>query len=164
MKNKRRIMSVGLTIAILGTSFMVGSGVEIDPVLATAEEAAKKLFVMGEQKNELIIENPNKENGAYVYANYLQGLDGNEDYIIAQRDCGGYAIFEKESMEIIEYSSLGNSPYSNIKKEDTYYAGPINYYKKEKGEVKNIHTGKSIKKEKLSEVAKKIKDNLADKR
>ena len=132
MKSKRRILTVGLALMVLSSTFAFGSVVEIDPVLETAEEAAKKLFSMGAQKDELIIENPNKEDSTYVYANYLQGLDGNEDYIIAQRDSGGYAIFEKESMELIEYSSLETSPYSNVKKENAYYAGPVNYYKKEK--------------------------------
>ena len=41
MKSKRRILSVGLAIVVLGTSFIVGSGVKIDPVLQMAEEAAK---------------------------------------------------------------------------------------------------------------------------
>ena len=42
MKNKRRILSVGLATLILSSTFAFGSVVELDPVLETAEEAAGK--------------------------------------------------------------------------------------------------------------------------
>lgn len=40
MKNKRRILSIGLVALILSSTFAFGSVVEFDPVLETAEEAA----------------------------------------------------------------------------------------------------------------------------
>ena len=38
MKNKRRIMSVGLATLILSSTFAFGSVVELDPILEKAEE------------------------------------------------------------------------------------------------------------------------------
>lgn len=40
MKNKRKILSVGLALTVLSSTFVFGSVVEIDPVLETAEEFA----------------------------------------------------------------------------------------------------------------------------
>ena len=42
MRNKRKILSVGLATLILSSTFAFGSVVELDPVLETAEEAAGK--------------------------------------------------------------------------------------------------------------------------
>ena len=42
MKNKRKILSVGLATLILSSSFAFGSVVELDPILERAEEFAQK--------------------------------------------------------------------------------------------------------------------------
>ena len=110
MKNKRQILSVGLAMLILSSTVAFGSVVETDPILEKAEEFAKILFEvkLGKEEQEsnelleLLGEEIDETKDGYIHASYLQGLDGEEDYILAQRENGGYAIFEKESMEVIE--------------------------------------------------------------
>ena len=96
----------------------------------------------------------------YVFSSYLKGVDGEEDYILSQCESGGYAIYEKESMELIEYSDTATSPYSNIIEEMRHYAGLANYYQNKGGKMKNLTTGEIVEKEKLEPVAKKIKVKL----
>ena len=167
MKNKRRIMSVGLATLILSSTFAFGSVVEIDPILEQAEEFAQTLFEteLGKEEQEsqelleILGEEEKDTKGGYIHASYLQGLDGEEDYILAQRENGGYAIFEKESMEVIEYSNLSSAPYQGLLV-DRYYAGPANYYEKKDGKIKNVRTGEIFKQAELSKLAKEMKNDL----
>ena len=164
MKNKRKVLSMLLTVAVLGTSFVMSSTEKLDETLEQAEEFAQTLFEteLGKEEQEskelleILGEEEKDTKGGYIHASYLQGLDGEEDYILVQRENGGYAIFEKESMEVIEYSNLSSAPYQGLLV-DRYYAGPANYYEKKDGKIKNVHTGETFKEEKLSEIAKNIK-------
>ena len=167
MKYKRKILSVGLAALILSSTFAFGSVVELDPILEKAEEFAQTLFEteLGKEEQEskellgILGEEVEEPKSGYIHASYLQGLDGEEDYILVQRENGGYAIFEKESMEVIEYSNLSSTPYQASLTE-RYYAGPANYYEKKDGKVKNIHTGETFKEEHLTQTAKEIKNRL----
>lgn len=167
MKNKRKVLSMLLTVAVLGTSFVMSSTEKLDETLEQAEEFAQTLFEteLGKEEQEskelleILGEEEKDTKGGYIHASYLQGLDGEEDYILVQRENGGYAIFEKESMEVIEYSNLSSAPYQGLLV-DRYYAGPANYYEKKDGKIKNVHTGETFKEEKLSEIAKNIKNDL----
>ena len=110
MKNKRRGLAILLALTVLGTSFVIGSTIEEDPILEQAEFFAQTLFEteLGKEEQEskellgILGEEVEEPKGGYIHASYLQGLDGEEDYILAQRENGGYAIFEKESKEVIE--------------------------------------------------------------
>lgn len=57
---------------------------------------------------------------------YLYNLDDSADYIYVEFNNGGYAVFLKQTMEMLEYSARGNLDYdtSSSKK---YYAGPGSY-------------------------------------
>ena len=96
-------------------------------------------------------------------ADYLQGLDEENDYIIVNSSVGGYAIFEREGMELIEYSDTNASPYGQESVE-IYYAGPTNYYQKEKDKVKHIYTGEKFEKEQMHDVAKAVKEKIKENR
>ena len=167
MKNKRRVLSMLLALTVLGTSFVMSSTERSDETLERAEKFAQKLFEteLGKEEQEskellgVLGEEVEEPKSGYIHASYLQGLDGEEDYILAQRENGGYAIFEKESMEVIEYSNLSSAPYQGLLV-DRYYAGPANYYEKKDGKIKNVRTGETFKGEKLSEIAKDIKNDL----
>ena len=100
----------------------------------------------------------------YIYSSYLKGADGENDYILTQCATGGYAIFEKDSMEIIEYSDKENSPYKNIIVEDNYYAGPFAYFTKKGEGLENIKTGEFIEKEKTIKIAKQLKNKISEDR
>lgn len=57
MKNKRRVLSTLLAVAVLGTTFIMSSTEKLDETLERAEEEAKKLFAMGVQKANCIFIN-----------------------------------------------------------------------------------------------------------
>lgn len=63
---------------------------------------------------------------------YLYGLDNSTDYIYVDFKDKGYVIYQKDSMEMLEYSATGEGPYCDIE-ERKYYAGPSNYYIKKDG-------------------------------
>ena len=75
---------------------------------------------------------------------YMYNLDDSADYIYIEFEDSGYAIYDKKTMVLLEYSLQGSLPYtdSNASK---YYAGPTNYlYKNENNQFHNIITGKQI--------------------
>ena len=70
---------------------------------------------------------------------YIYNLDNSADYIYVEFENGGYAIYAKQTMEMLEYSLQDSLPYtdSNASK---YYAGPANYfYKNEKRSVRGAN-------------------------
>ena len=156
MKNKNRVVSGLLALIVMTVSFLCGSTSVVDPILDSATQITKKIFSANAVKD--------KTTHGYIYSSYLMGTDGEEDYILAQCVTGGYAIFERESMEIIEYSDKESSPYQDIAKEDRYYAGPFAYFKKKEQHLENIKTGKFINKEKSVGIADELKSKIKDDR
>ena len=72
----------------------------------------------------------------------LYSLDGSEDFVCTEFNEGGYAVFYKESMELLEQSSTGR-----ILKDDgqkLYYGGPADYYSKSGKVFQNIKTKEII--------------------
>ncbi len=63
----------------------------------------------------------------------LYNLDDSADYIYVEFANEGYAIFSSITMEMMEYSLQGKSPYYSSK-DKMYYSGPSNYLIK-KGDV-----------------------------
>jgi len=60
---------------------------------------------------------------------YLYNLDGSSDYIYVEFENSGYAIYYKETMELLEYSAQGylSYPTDSIK----FYGGPSMYLTKQ---------------------------------
>lgn len=97
MKRKTRILAVALgTILILSSTFCLSLTKIIDETLDLAEQTARKIFAQSDE-----------QTFGTVYAQYLSGLDGENDYILVNRRPKGYVIFAKENMELIEYSEEG---------------------------------------------------------
>lgn len=73
----------------------------------------------------------------------LYNLDDSADYFYVEFKNGGYAVFAKQTMELMEYSVQGQLPYeqNNLKK---YYAGPTNYIQKQNNKFIDIATGKKL--------------------
>ena len=119
MKNKtKRILATTLCgILTVSSTVFLNSTAEVDEDLERAKELAKSIFVQVEEDQEQ----------PYYYADYIKGLDGEEDYIIVGRhNASGYAVFERSEMELVEYSETGEMPIKNTNA--SYYAGPANYY------------------------------------
>lgn len=74
---------------------------------------------------------------------YLYNLDDSADYIYVTFDDGGYAVFNKYTLEMLEYSPLGCLPYENDSSM-RYYAGPANYLQKKNNCFEDIITGQII--------------------
>ena len=152
---KKRLVALALVMTLAVSASMFVATKEIAPELLAAEEITRKIF------------GANAENGEreqeVLQASYLQGLDEESDYIIVNSSIGGYAIFERAGMELIEYSDKNASPYA---KDDgsAYYAGPTNYFKKENEKFKHIYTGEKFEKAQMREVAKTVKERIKENR
>lgn len=74
---------------------------------------------------------------------YLYNLDGASDYIYVAFENGGYAVYYKVTMELLEYSAQGslNYPSTNVNK---YYGGPGMYFTKQNDGFVDILTGKFL--------------------
>ena len=54
---------------------------------------------------------------------YLYSIDGSSDYIYAELDGGGYAVFLSQTLELLEYSPRGTLPYPEDAQQKCY-CGP----------------------------------------
>lgn len=157
MKKKKMLaLFLGSFLAVSSTMFW--GGVAIDPELTAAEDITRKIF-----NANIANENEKKKKIGYFAAEYLPGLDQENDYILVNNTLGGYAIFEREGMELIEYSDKTASPYGQ-ERDEIYYAGPANYYRKDKETIKHIYTGETVDKEQILDKAKNIKEKIKEKR
>ena len=147
-KSISRILSIVIFFAAI---FCVSGTAENDELKNLAGAIANKLFSSEENAVEQV-----------VYTHDLKGLDGEEDYIIAEGQAKGYVIFSREDLQIIEYSAEGKSPFNSLEKNDSYYAGPANYFTKENDDAKHIFTGEKIKKENLKVVSDKLKTKISE--
>ena len=93
---------------------------------------------------------------------YLYNLDNAPDYIYVLFDGGGYAVFNRHTFEMLEYSPAGQLPYEDSLVK--YYAGPVNYLQKDvNGGFKDVATGQvvEIDEQQATALANKIrKSNL----
>ena len=149
-KNFSKIISVLSVIVLIASMFVLGSSYYVDEYLKTAQYIAEELFKQLEQTEEI----------SYVDVRYLKGLDGQEDYILTEREGQGYAIFEKEDMNLIEFSVNDKSPYFDVEQSQIYYAGPSNYFRYENNDFYNLNTNKKVKDKYFKDIAKNIKKEL----
>jgi hypothetical protein len=68
-------------------------------------------------------------------------LDDSDDYLYVEFETGGYAVFFKENMEMLEYSPTKDFPTSNDK---IYYCGPNNVFVKNDKCFKNVLTNETV--------------------
>ena len=68
---------------------------------------------------------------------YLYGIDNSLDYVYVDFKDGGYVIYDKHTMEMLEYSQTGDGPYDGVSG-NKYYDGPAKYYAK-KEDDKFLH-------------------------
>lgn len=74
---------------------------------------------------------------------YVYNLDDAADYIYVEFEEGGYALFARETMEMMEYSLQGTLPYSDSSIRN-YYAGPSNYLQKINAKFIDMKTNKPL--------------------
>jgi hypothetical protein len=76
-------------------------------------------------------------------AEYLYSLNDSPDFVYVNFENYGYAIFMKDTAELLEYSPSGNLSFPNTfgKK---YYGGPTNYFSKNNEYFVDIDTNESF--------------------
>lgn len=74
---------------------------------------------------------------------YIYNLDDSADYICVTFESGGYVIYAKETMEMLEYNLEGSLPYDKTASKK-YYAGPTNYLQKQNNQFCNMLSGEKI--------------------
>lgn len=151
MKKFRNLIYSIIMVGVLMSTIILSSFSQADKVLLNAEEITKKLLEVGLAEDEEL---------GYISTSYVKGLDGNEDYILAVCETGGYAIYEKETYELIEYSPIGTSPYNQIAENDSYYAGPVNYFKKVDNNYESLTTHEKISVSSGKAIALNLKGKL----
>jgi hypothetical protein len=121
-ENMKRIKVIGLIMLIGICGFLLATipTSSIDSVGAvkvietvSIEELTKELF--GDVKIKKI--------------EYLYNYDDTSDYIYVTYKDGGYAVYLKDSMDLMEYSDNGELPYEKVK-DKKYYGGPMAYLEK----------------------------------
>ena len=148
MKNIIKIFYSIMMIGILVSTMILTSFSSADEILLNAEEITAKLLSVGLNEDESV---------GYINTSYIKGLNEETDYILAECETGGYAIFEKDTYELIEYSPIGQSPYHAINKSESYYAGPVNYFKKSNDGFENLNTKETISKTEGALIASNIR-------
>ena len=149
---KKSILAIVLSIIMLSTYIMALGGSSLyDEELFLAKDITTMIL--------------DAEEGR-VYASFLKGLNGDEDFILAYTNDGGYAVFSREDMQLLEYSKSGN-PYAGINNNLSYYAGPTNYYEKNNSTFSDVMRGDALTALQATEIgnqlAIKIEENRLDK-
>ena len=70
---------------------------------------------------------------------YLHSTDNSLEFVYVDFEEDGYVIYDKNTMEMLEYSQTGDGPYSGITG-NKYYDGPTKYYAEEDGFLNPIAT------------------------
>ncbi len=94
---------------------------------------------------------------------YIYNLDDSADYIYVEFENGGYAVYAKNTMEMMEYSLQGNLPYdTSVSKK--YYAGPSNYLQNVDGQFYNVESGEqlTLSKAEAYEFANTVRDSVLE--
>lgn len=94
---------------------------------------------------------------------YMYNLDESADYVYTEFNEGGYAIFAKQTMEMLEYSASGCLPY-NLTSSKMYYAGPTNYIQKQNNKFIDIMSKSEVvmSANEIATYAKKLRKTLIE--
>ena len=153
----RKFISMLLTVFMcLSVLFLTLGTMKADKALLNAVDIAEKLFESNSFEEE------NSSNIRRSTAKYIKGFDDNEDFIIVESDVGGYAIFEKSTYDLIEYSPIDKSPYLNVSSTNSYYAGPSQYFKKENMQIKHVFTNQTIAENEKLKISSGFKEKYSE--
>ena len=102
------------------------------------------------------------DNKEVQRSEYLYNLDESADYVYVELKDGGYAVFLKERMELLEYSAQGKLNYPETKGKK-YYGGPSTYLFKENDYFVDTMTNESflVTKESAQKYAREVREMLS---
>lgn len=170
MKKMRRVVAMLMCVAVVVVSLFMTGVTVISPELQQAKRLTAQLFgIVNEIEKDLhkapaygISEEEMEEElvNKYLYARYLKGADEQDDYILVTGNNVGYAIYDRDTMELIEYSENSYSPFGQIKDSESFYAGPGNYLKKQNNEIEHIITKEKLDRATAKEIGKAVKNKI----
>ena len=113
-------------------------------LLSTSVSAFKPVQELEFSSNATNVEEMSTDlfnNQAINSMEYLYNFDDSADYIYVEFTDGGYVVYLRDNLSVLEYSPVGNLPFSDID-EVKYYNGPKNYYEKVQDKFIDKLTGK----------------------
>ncbi len=164
-KMKRRTICLSLCLASFFVAAIVTRPANTFAVTEErVEETAVTAPVTQEEKKEVVksVQSVFEDKTVQV-CETLYNLDGSADYISVEFENGGYAVFAKRTMEMMEYSPEGSLPYEDTASKK-YYAGPANYLQKEGGAFLDVMSGEKleISAEEAVTFSKQVRETLVE--
>ena len=139
MKNLK-FAGLGITLCLLACQPDVEMYVETSPVLPTVTPAASEndagFYDVDKVTREIFGDMRIKSR------EYLYNLDGSPDFIYVDFEDYGYAVYLRETLEMLEYAPWGSLPYPDTG-EIRYYGGPKNYLTKNGDLFTNVLTSET---------------------
>lgn len=156
------IFSVGFSSAVVQASATTEVATETESHIEI-ESSSSKVASLDTQKYN--IESVSQELFGDVQINsseFLYNLDESSDYIYVTFEGDGYAVFLKDTMELMEYSPQGRLSYPNTIARK-YYGGPNVYLTKENNCFVNTVSGESVylSAEEAESFSSEVRNNLA---
>lgn len=124
------IAFVFLLLLAIGANFL--------PTIAFAQtDTSDKVLLSAEKGNpvetnytvEKVVADLFGNDAKIAYGEFLYNFDQSSDYVYVEFENTGYAVFLKETMELLEFSPTGKLCYPEIMS-FKYYGGPGSYYYK----------------------------------
>ena len=147
MKKRKSLRSISFLLSLI-TIFSLFSVLSSASAFAAEESTTLLTEEVEQYTRNLITNSTGRIQSTFAgktvsFSKYIYNLDDSVDYIYVAFKEGGYVVFVRGTMEMMEYSLQGALPYSNSATQE-YYAGPVNYLQKRDSKFANIQTGEVI--------------------
>jgi len=136
-----RVLKKGKMCAV-----MIGDVKKYGKVIPLGFRMMECFLQAGFVNKEIIIKETNElfKNKKIKAIEYLYNFNDSPDYVYVDFENEGYIIYQRDTLEMLEYSDYYNLNYSSNSSKK-YYAGPSNYYEEREDELVDIQTGNHLK-------------------
>ncbi|MCL2139598.1 MAG: leucine-rich repeat domain-containing protein [Treponema sp.] len=135
MKNLK-FTGLGIAVCLLACQPDVEMSHVLPKVMVTASENDAGFYDVDKASREIF------GNLKIKSREYLYNLDDSPDFIYVDFEDYGYAVFLRETLEMLEYAPWGSLPYP-VTRERRYYGGPKNYLNKDGDVFTNVVTNET---------------------
>ncbi len=142
----KRIVCAFVALFILISSFALsGANFNFDDVIAEDIPSAQVHFAdipgkVDTLEADFALQAVNSQIGHDCYGGYVEPLynaEGQAEYLLAEAEDGGYAIYHRVTGDLMELGEFGSSPYDG-QTGKKYYFGPSNYAVKNNSETVDV--------------------------
>lgn len=142
----KRIVCAFVALFILISSFALsGANFNFDDVIAEEIPSAQVHFAdipgkVDTLEADFALQAVNSQIGHDCYGGYVEPLynaEGQAEYLLAEAEDGGYAIYHRVTGDLMELGEFGSSPYDG-QTGKKYYFGPSNYAVKNNSETVDV--------------------------